>query len=86
MYVDDIILTGNSDALVSQFVEYLTQRFSLKDLGSLFYFLGVEVVSHRLGILLSQRRYIQDLLKRTNIEDAKPVLTPLSTSVRISAM
>ncbi|KAL6333900.1 hypothetical protein AAG906_039311 [Vitis piasezkii] len=80
VYVDDIILTGSSDTLVSQFVDYLAQRFSLKDLGPLSYFLGVEVVPHRLGILLSQRRYIQDLLKRTNMADAKPVLTPLPTS------
>ncbi|RVW88563.1 Retrovirus-related Pol polyprotein from transposon RE1 [Vitis vinifera] len=80
VYVDDIILTGSSDTLVSQFVDYLAQRFSLKDLGPLSYFLGVEVVPHRLGILLSQRRYIQDLLIRTNMADAKPVLTPLPTS------
>ena len=76
IYVDDIILTGSSDTLVSQFVDYLAQRFSLKDLGPLSYFLGVEVevVPHHLGILLSQRRYIQDLLKRTNMADAKPIL------------
>ena len=80
IYVDDIILTGNSDTLVSQLVDYLAQRFSLKDLGQLSYFLGVEVVPHRLGILLSQRRYIQDLLKQTNMANAKPVLTPLPTS------
>ncbi|RVW78964.1 Retrovirus-related Pol polyprotein from transposon RE1 [Vitis vinifera] len=54
--------------------------FGLKDLGPLSYFLGVEVVPHRLSILLSQRRYIQDLLKWTNMADAKPVLTPLPTS------
>ncbi|KAH9684435.1 retrovirus-related pol polyprotein from transposon RE2 [Citrus sinensis] len=80
VYVDDIIVTGNSDDLVSQFVDCLAQRFSLKDLGSLSYFLGVEVVPHRRGILLSQRRYIQDLLKRTHMADATPVLTPLPTN------
>jgi len=52
-YVDDIILTGNNADLVSQFVTRLAQRFSLKDLGNLSYFLGVEVVPHPSGILLS---------------------------------
>ncbi|KAK9200192.1 hypothetical protein WN944_015388 [Citrus x changshan-huyou] len=80
VYVDDIIVTGSNDAFVSQFVDCLAQRFSLKDLGPLSYFLGVEVVPHRLGILLSQKRYIEDLLKRTNMDNAKPVLTPLPTS------
>ena len=58
VYVDDIILTGNQPALVDQFITQLAQQFSLKDLGSLTYFLGIEVVPHRHGILLSQRRYI----------------------------
>ncbi|KAI9176347.1 hypothetical protein LWI28_001699 [Acer negundo] len=44
IYVDDIILTGNSTAQVEQFVATLAQKFSLKDLGSLSYFLGVEVI------------------------------------------
>ena len=62
VYVDDIIINGNSEDLVSQVVDFLAQQFSLKDLGTLSYFLGVEVVPHRHGILLSQRRYIKDLL------------------------
>ena len=41
IYVDDIILTGNSSAQVDQIFVTLAQRFSLKDLGSLSYFLGV---------------------------------------------
>jgi histone deacetylase 1/2 len=80
VYVDDIIFTGNNADFVSQFVTRLAQRFSLKDLGNLSYFLGVEVVPHPSGILLSQRRYIQELLARTHMEQAKPVLTPLPTN------
>ena len=86
VYVDDVILTGSNDTLVSQFVDYLAQRFSLKDLGPLSYSLGVEVVPHRLGILLSQRRYIQDLLKQTNMVNAKPVLTSLPTSSTVISL
>ena len=80
VYVDDIIITRNSNDLVSQAVECLAQRFSLKDLGPLSYFLSVEVVLHRHGLLLSQMRYIKDLLTRTNMQAAKPVHTPLPTS------
>jgi hypothetical protein len=79
VYVDDIILTGNNADLVSQFVACLAKRFSLKDLGTLSYFLGVEVIPQRQGILLSQRRYIQELLAKTHMKMSKPVLTPLPT-------
>ena len=80
VYVDDIILTRNNADLVSQFVTRLAQRFSLKDLSNLSYFFGVEVVPHPSGILLSQWRYIQELLAHTHMEQAKHVLTPLPTN------
>ena len=69
---------------MDHFVDRLAHRFSLKDLGPLSYFLGVEVVPHKNGILLSQRRYIMDLLTRTNMSGANPVQTPLPTSPPIS--
>ena len=84
IYADDIILTCNNSVYVDQFVASLALRFSLKDLGSLSYFLGVEVVPHKSGILLSQRRYILDLLIRTKMSGAKPVHSPLPTSPPLS--
>lgn len=53
MDVDDIILTGNTKAIVNQFVTTLAHRFSLKDLGLLTYFLGVKVVSNKNGVTFS---------------------------------
>ncbi|WMV50793.1 hypothetical protein MTR67_044178 [Solanum verrucosum] len=53
VYVDDIIVTGNSDHGVRQIINTLGQRFSIKDLGYLNNFLGVEVLSYQV-IILSQ--------------------------------
>lgn len=60
--VNDIIITGSSSKIISLMVQGLSARFFLKDLGPLQYFLGVEVLPSEDGILLSQRKYIQDLL------------------------
>lgn len=79
VYVDDLIITGDSTSLVDWFVNLLANRFSLKDLGLLSYFLGVEVVPNTNGLFLSQRRYLLDILARTNMTQAKPVATPLPT-------
>ena len=56
VYVDDIIITGDDEHAVDQLVQNLVKRFSLKDLGSLTYFLGVEIQSHPRGLVLSQHR------------------------------
>jgi hypothetical protein len=55
--VDDIILTGNTKAIVNQFVTTLAHHFSLKDLGLLTYFLGVKVVSNKNGVTFSTAIY-----------------------------
>ncbi|RVW35994.1 Retrovirus-related Pol polyprotein from transposon RE1 [Vitis vinifera] len=80
VYVDDIIITGNNVEAAQTFIQQLSQRFSLKDLGPLTYFLGVEVTSHTNGLFLGQHKYIADLLNRTHMTEAKPAPTPLATS------
>lgn len=62
VYVDDIIITGSTSKIISEVVRGLSTRFSLKDLGPLHYFLGVEVLPSADGIILCQTKYIQDLL------------------------
>ncbi|KAK0579771.1 hypothetical protein LWI29_031125 [Acer saccharum] len=72
VYVDDIIVTGSSDSQVHDFIATLAHWFSLKDLGQLSFFLGVEAHRSPRGLYLSQQQYICDLLVKTNMLDAKP--------------
>ena len=53
LYVDDIVLTGSHAAFITHFVDQLGQEFDVKDLGSLRYFLGLEVNSHSEGLHIS---------------------------------
>lgn len=53
VYVDDIIINGNDSHVISRFVEELDIQFSLKDLGRLSYFLGIEVTYTSNGLFLS---------------------------------
>jgi hypothetical protein len=41
IYVDDLIITGDSDADISDLNKLLKQKFEMKDLGELHYFLGI---------------------------------------------
>nr|GEZ93089.1 ribonuclease H-like domain-containing protein [Tanacetum cinerariifolium] len=44
VYVDDIIITGNSVSEIEKFKAFLKSKFMIKDLGKLKYFIGIEVV------------------------------------------
>ncbi|KAG8501032.1 hypothetical protein CXB51_003112 [Gossypium anomalum] len=84
VYVDDIIITGNHQASIDQFVTSLDTQFSLKDLGPLSYFLGIEVSSTSTGLFLSQRKYMLDLLRKAKMDQANSSPTPMVTSSILS--
>ena len=54
LYVDDMIITRDDVDGISDLKASLHRTFEIKDLGSLSYFLGLEVISTNDGIYLSQ--------------------------------
>ena len=85
IYVDDIIITGSSPSTISMLIHFWKIDFAIKELVDLTFFLGVKVIKNTSSILLSQKRYIVDLLHRTNMLEAKPVSSPMTTSTNLSA-
>jgi hypothetical protein len=85
VYIDDIIITPSVPAAISDLLQQLRMSFAVKDLGKLNYFLDVEVTPLKTGLLLSQRHYILDFLKRTNMLEAKLISSPMSSSCSLSA-
>ena len=57
--VNDLIITGNNSQAIDDYVAQLSCRFSLKDLGALNFFLGVEVINAPSSLFLSQHKYIR---------------------------
>jgi len=65
IYVDDILITGSSSQAIKNLITTLNNSFSLKDLGRLHYFLGIEAHWTPDGsLLLSQTKYIHQLLQK----------------------
>ena len=64
-YVDDIIITGNDSTEIQGLEEHLDQSFQVKRLGPLKYFLRIEFDRSSDRILMTQQKYILDLLEET---------------------
>jgi hypothetical protein len=52
VYVDDILLTGNNSTMLHYLIQLLSSEFKLRDLGAVHYFLGIEVQSTSMGLML----------------------------------
>ncbi|XP_076923135.1 uncharacterized protein LOC143585177 [Bidens hawaiensis] len=86
VYVDDIVLTGNSQSEILKVKEYLKTKFLIKDLGELKYFLGIEIIKSDMGLCLSQRKYCLDLLAEYGMLGCKPVSNPIEQHFIIANM
>uniref|UniRef100_A0A2N9G004 Reverse transcriptase Ty1/copia-type domain-containing protein n=1 Tax=Fagus sylvatica TaxID=28930 RepID=A0A2N9G004_FAGSY len=84
LYVDDIVLTSNSTSILDHLILQLSQVFDIKDLGTLHYFLGIQVIRTPENLLLTQTKYASDLLIKHHMVDSKPAKTPCSPNTRLS--
>ncbi|XP_019155152.1 PREDICTED: uncharacterized protein LOC109152023 [Ipomoea nil] len=69
---------GFDPARVTELVMKMAREFKVRDMGRPSYFLGIETVAHGDGMLLSQGRYMNDILKRNSMVDCKALATPVS--------
>lgn len=73
IYVDDIIITGNNDKPIQNFILFLYEQFNIKDLGNFKYFLGIKVARTKTEIVISKCKYTLDILNDVRLLGAKLV-------------
>lgn len=85
LYVDDIVITASSTELPRRLTASINNEFRLKDMGSLHYFLGIQVQRSSKGFFLHQHQYALDLLERAGMQSCRPCSTPIDTNGKLSA-
>jgi hypothetical protein len=84
VYVDDIIFGCNKDSLVQWFASSMESEFEMSMIGELSFFLGLQITQRPDGIFISQGKYLREMMKRFQMEDSKPVGTPMVTGCKLS--
>lgn len=84
IHVDDIIVIGSNTKEIDNLISMLDHDFLVNDLGNPSYFLGVGALRDDKYLLLTQRKYIVDLLTKVKLQHVKSRLTPMSTSSHLS--
>lgn len=83
LYVDDILLTGNHMTFITSVKASLHTKFSIKDLGQARYYLGLEISRNDTGLVLSQQKFILDMLSSTRLLNSKPLSIPLDQNIKL---
>ena len=86
LYVDDSLLASSDLGLLHETKQFLSQNFEMKDLGEASYVIDIKI--HRdksqrvLG--LSQKAYIEKVLKRFGMKDCTPTVAPIMKGDKFS--
>ncbi|KAK9947389.1 hypothetical protein M0R45_003016 [Rubus argutus] len=83
LYVDDIIITGNCEFLITEVKAALQTEFDMKDLGQLHYFLGLEIKYLQHGLFVSQHKYAKDLVHKAGLDACNTHLTPCQSGLKL---
>ena len=80
LYVDDILLATNDISMLVETKNFLKGNFEMKDLDEASFVLGIEIHRDRSRRIfgLSQKSYINKVLKRFGMHDCKPRDTPIA--------
>ena len=85
IYVHDILLTSNDASTIHKLKTHLDRVFNIKDLGTLRYFVGLEVSYLDQGIAITQHKFAKDLLHDSGLSSFKKTATPLPVNLKLHA-
>ena len=88
VHVDDLVLAAKSDKHIADVKKALSEKFEVKDMGELHHFLGTKVLQNKQNgeVWIGQPAYTQKVLRKFNMENAKPVDTPVDISSKLVKM
>ena len=86
VYVDDLQILSNDDKILQEVKNELKSRFKMIDLGEVYHLLGLRILRHDGSITVDQKHYIENMLRKYQMIDCKPVLTPMETNLKLKKL
>ena len=69
---------------INSLKQMLSSTFHMKDLGSIRYFLGLEIDRNDTVIFICQRKYTMDIIKEYGLANAKPLSLPMESNLKLT--
>ena len=85
VYVDDLFITGNNENYIAFIKKELKKGFEMTNLGHLHYYLGIEVIQNPKYILISQKKYIGELLNKFGMAECNLFSTLMEHHLKLTS-
>ena len=85
VYVDDILLAGQTDDRIAEVKKDLASRFDVKDTGEVHYFFGVKMIEDFKGgtVWIGQPFYAENISHHFKMSEAKATKSPVNLSLKL---
>jgi hypothetical protein len=80
IYVDDIIFSSTNKLFCDEFSKIMTD---MSKMGELTFFLVFQIKQVEDGAFISQTKYIREILKKFDMDNTKPIKTPIGTNAHL---
>ena len=84
LYVDDMLIIGSNNEVIKTTKKMFNNKFNMKDLGVANVILGIKISKMSNGLILSQKHYIEKILKKFKQDDSSPTRTPIDVNLHLS--
>ena len=88
LYVDDMLIDSGNKRVIKDLKEKISGEFEMKDMGKASRILGMDIIRDRKKgtLILSQRKYIEKVLRTFGMQDTKAVVTPTSSQFKLQSL
>jgi len=84
LYVDNLLVIGSNSESMEKFKKTMVAEFKMTDLGKLSYFLGLEFAYRYAGLVMNQKKYVGDILRKFNMASCNAVINPLEINLKLT--
>ena len=84
LYVDNMLIVGSDDKMITSTKTMLNSRFHMKDMGLLDVILGIKIIRTSYGLILSQSHYVDNILRKFDKDNSRVARTPIDVTLHFS--
>ena len=84
LYVDDMLIVGSNDKMITSTKNMLNSRFDMKDIRLPDVLLGIKIIRTSDGLILSQSHYVENILGMFDKDNSGVVRTPVDVTLHLS--